>query len=300
MRVGAQSDRFKYGNTMPRPEASVIVPTLNSAETLDAQLAALAGQDFVGSWELIVADNGSTDTSRAIADRWRARLPALRVVDASDAPGVSHARNRGASAATGEFLLFCDSDDVVMPNWMSALVKASVDADAVGGCRRVLDWSDAKYRRGLGDGYLAAGITPLSSVSGGNLLVRNAIFEELGGFDENLTVGEDVDLGFRLQLAGRRLRFTNDAVILYRLRSSLKATAKQAYRYGRGEPYLYRKHRSVGMPRRSPELVVKSWGWLVLHAWQLLRRQDRGAWIWIAGKNLGRLAGSLRCRVVCL
>jgi GT2 family glycosyltransferase len=278
----------------------VVIPARNSADTLAEQLAALEGQDYGGTWELIVADNGSTDATRSVAERWRARLPKVRVVDASQVRGVAHARNRGAAFASGEYLLFCDADDVVTPNWMSVLLKAMADADAVGGRRQVMGDSDAAHWRGFGDGYLPAGITPGPSVPGCNLAVRRAVFEALCGFDEHLDCGEDVDFGFRLNVAGYRVRFTNDAVVWYRLRAGLRDTASQAFRYGRAEPHLFRKHRSAGMSRRSFNLVTKSWGWVALNLWRLLLPRERGRWVWIAGKNVGRIVGSVECSVVCL
>ncbi|HEY4573152.1 MAG TPA: glycosyltransferase family A protein, partial [Thermoanaerobaculia bacterium] len=100
---------------------SVVIPCLNAAATLGVQLAALTRQSWPGGWEVIVADNGSTDGSREIVESYRGRLPGLALVDASDRRGQAHARNLGAAAATGDALLFCDADDEVAPGWMEAL-----------------------------------------------------------------------------------------------------------------------------------------------------------------------------------
>src|SRR3712207_4277359 len=81
---------------------SVVIPCLNAASTIAVQLAALSRQSWPGEWEVIVADNGSTDRSRRIAESYGDRLPGLRVVDASDRRGQAHARNLGAAAATGD------------------------------------------------------------------------------------------------------------------------------------------------------------------------------------------------------
>src|SRR5688500_9296124 len=98
--------------------ASVVVPVRDGAATIGEQLAALAQQDFPGSWEVVVADNGSRDGTADVVRSFRDRLPGLRLVDASARPGASHARNAGAAAATGEVLAFCDADDVVDPGWL--------------------------------------------------------------------------------------------------------------------------------------------------------------------------------------
>jgi Glycosyl transferase family 2 len=81
---------------------SVIVPARDPAATIGGQLAALAAQRYEGSWEVIVADNGSADAT--VADRWIGRIPGLRVVDASGRRGASHARNVGIAASRGDFL----------------------------------------------------------------------------------------------------------------------------------------------------------------------------------------------------
>ena len=107
-----------------RLSLSVIIPCLDAEETLGEQLEALSGQSWDGPWEVIVADNGSTDASREVAERFRDRLPSLHVLDASERPGPGHAKNRAAEVATGEALLFTDADDRVGEGWLRAMGEA--------------------------------------------------------------------------------------------------------------------------------------------------------------------------------
>lgn len=100
---------------------SVIIPCLNAERTIGEQLAALAAQRWSERWEVIVADNGSTDGTLEVVRRFAGRLPELRVVDASQRRGSGYARNRGAAVARGEWLAFCDADDVVAPGWVAAM-----------------------------------------------------------------------------------------------------------------------------------------------------------------------------------
>src|SRR5437763_781538 len=113
---------------------SVVIPCLNAAATLGVQLAALAAQGWEGDWEVVVADNGSTDGSQAVAESYRSRLRGLKLVDASDRRGQAHARNLGAAAATGDAYFFCDADDEVAPGWLAALAGEIAKHDFVA-CR---------------------------------------------------------------------------------------------------------------------------------------------------------------------
>src|SRR4051794_40828132 len=103
---------------------SVIMPCLNAEATLAVQLEALAAQQWSEPWELVIADNGSTDSSLSIARRYEARFPAFRIVDASGLRRPSHAFNVGARAATSDSLACCDADDEVAPGWVASMGDA--------------------------------------------------------------------------------------------------------------------------------------------------------------------------------
>src|SRR5439155_25008770 len=92
--------------TFPRPEpslVSVVMPVRNEEENIGEQLAALADQIYPGAWEVVVVDDGCTDRSIGIVEKWRPRLPLLRVVRTSR-QGLNRARNMGAAAALGDLL----------------------------------------------------------------------------------------------------------------------------------------------------------------------------------------------------
>src|SRR5438132_11339274 len=86
----------------PGMRLSVVIPCLNSADQLPVQLWALAREKWQGWWEVVISDNGSTDGTREVAERFKDRLPRLLVVDASDRRGASYARNVGRRSACGE------------------------------------------------------------------------------------------------------------------------------------------------------------------------------------------------------
>src|SRR3954447_18669638 len=97
---------------------TVAIPMRDAAATIGAQLEALAAQEYDGEWEVLVADNGSTDASGQVVREFAGRLPRLRILDASERRGVSHARNLALSEARGAVLAMSDADDVVDRGWL--------------------------------------------------------------------------------------------------------------------------------------------------------------------------------------
>ncbi|HXW39554.1 MAG TPA: glycosyltransferase family A protein, partial [Acidimicrobiales bacterium] len=112
---------------------SVVVPVHNGMPWLEDQLEALASQQCPHSWEVIIADNGSTDRSRAFAGHFAGAHDNFQLIDASVVKGAPAARNAGVKAARGDLLVFCDADDVVQPGWLNSFAKRLQDVDVVAG-----------------------------------------------------------------------------------------------------------------------------------------------------------------------
>jgi len=116
------------------PRVSVIIPTWNGADLLEACLASLREQTF-GDFETIVVDNGSTDATLAMLD---ARFPAVRQVRLPENRGFAPAVNDGIRAARGEILVLLNNDVVVTPGWLEGLRECMDEApNEVPGLRRV-------------------------------------------------------------------------------------------------------------------------------------------------------------------
>lgn len=286
----------------PLPRSiSVIIPVRNGADTLAEQLDALADQTYTGEWEVVVADNGSTDGTPALAGRWANRLPGLSVVDASERPGSSFARNCGAHHAKGEFLAFCDADDVVAPEWLQSLASAAADFDAVTGrqdASSINSEAVQSWRPPRAAGLPRARFLPFAPSC--NLGVWAAVFRETGGFDEQYPQSHDVEWSWRAQLASFTLGFAPGAVVHYRYRTSPRGVWRQAYLSGLDEARLYRDYRSKGL-RRSPfTRTLRTWAWLLARVPYLVDPARRGIWMRRAGEAWGRVAGSVRFRVLFL
>jgi glycosyltransferase involved in cell wall biosynthesis len=283
---------------------SVVIPCLNAAATLGVQLAALAGQRWEGAWEVIVADNGSTDGSQDIVESYRARLPNLQLVDASDRRGQAHARNLGAAAATGDVYLFCDADDEVAPGWLAALGRALARHDFVA-CRYDNEklnpvWVQRTHLNPQKDGLTSYDYPPfLPHAGGGGLGVTRRAHEAVGGFDEALPALEDTDYCWRLQLAGFQLHFAPDAVVNIRHRGDLGSIYRQGVSYGLHNVMIYERYRSQGMPRLGWLPGLRKWASLLLRTpLLLLSREGRARWMWQLGWRVGRIRGCFKYRVV--
>ncbi len=114
---------------------SIIVPVYNVEQYLGQCLESLQAQDF-DNFEIICVNDGSTDRSREILTEWEARLPQMRVIDQENC-GLSAARNTGLKAATGDYVVFVDSDDWVEPTMLSTLAESIGNEDiACFACQR--------------------------------------------------------------------------------------------------------------------------------------------------------------------
>jgi glycosyltransferase involved in cell wall biosynthesis len=279
---------------------SVILPVRNAVSAVGSQLACLADQDYQGAWELVIADNGSTDGSSAVAKANAGRLPRLVVVDASARPGVCFARNLGAQAASGDFLLFCDADDEVAPGWIAALTRGAPASDLVGGLldpealndrpiRAWRQWPNSTER-------LPVALDFLPYVVSANCGIWRDVLDAVGGWNEAYRGCTDVELSWRSQLAGYRLGFAPDAVVRYRFRKTLRGLARQFFRIGAAESRLYRDFRGDGVRRHFRE-ALRAWAWIAVNLPAAGgSRERRGSWVRMAARRFGRLAGSAHAR----
>jgi glycosyltransferase involved in cell wall biosynthesis len=198
-------------NGRPRvPVASVIVPARNAGATIGRTLDALADQDFKHPFEVIVVDDGSSDSTAEIAER----APHVSVVRQAGA-GAASARNRGVEASTGRLLAFTDSDCVPQPAWLREGIATLERADLVQG--RVA--ADPASRLGPFDrAVFVDGENGLYESA--NLFVRRSLFDQLGGFEDWLgapgrPMGEDLWFGWRARRAGARTAFCDSALVYH-------------------------------------------------------------------------------------
>lgn len=228
----------------PAYEVSVIICVRNGAATIRRQLDALNQQADAPPFEVVVVDNGSTDATAQIVGDWIAEGgPAAqhaRLVDGGRTPGIPRARNRGASAATGRVLAFCDADDEVLRGWVAAMSRAVTEDELVGGRFYTVDTAGHPVTVGFGDGLIATPYLP--HVGNSNCALARSTFNAVGGYDESLPrYGfEDVDLSWRVQEAGYPIAYAPDAEIRFTV-SGDAASVKKKFLLGKGRVLMARR-----------------------------------------------------------
>lgn len=222
-------------------DISVVIPCRNGEPFLSKQIDALLSQRTDVDFEVVVADNASTDGTAALVRSYAD--PRVRLADASRAPGVNVARNVGVSVARGQYILLTDADDFVHEGWIEAFGIAFRDgAEAVGGgLDRILE-----------DGTLLASERQLYSALAGRFRYANGtncgftrdLYDAVGGFDESFKGGADeIDFFLRATKAGYPVELVADAVVSKVQHTDLKRVFTQHLNFGRGEARLVRKHR---------------------------------------------------------
>ena len=201
---------------------SVIVPAYNEerllASTLEsiraAAQAAFAGAGaFVRDWELIVCDNNSTDRTAEIARACGAQV----VFEAHNQ--ISRARNRGADAASGDWLLFVDADSAPDAGLFRELLAAIGSGRVLaGGSTLAADSSDGFFRWSVRAWNLLSRL--MRWAAGSFIFCEAAAFRELGGFSEELYAAEELDLFSRLKRLARARGLTIAILHRHPLRTS--------------------------------------------------------------------------------
>ena len=226
-----------------RPPVSVVVPFLGSPAAARRLLGALSRLEVTTGDELIVADN----TRSGVADQVAGG--SVRVVRATRERSSYHARNAGARLARNDWLLFTDADCVPAADLLDAYFAEPIgeDCGALGG--EIVGDPDqrgflARYARSRSflsqtEGLL--GPDGRAAVTG-NVLVRRAAFEGLGGFAEGIRSGGDIDLSRRLGAAGWSVQHRPGALVAHRHRETLIGFCGMIARYGAGARWLNERH----------------------------------------------------------
>lgn len=225
---------------------SVIIPVYNDPDGLRVTLRSLITQQRSPSFEILVVDNASTDTTPEVITEFESAYPNLvtglveRGIQSSYA-----ARNKGIERAKGDILVFIDADETVEETYIADLdERFSESAVDYLGCNVEMYIPDgkntfwARYDVVMGlpiEHYLKTKqFVPTCA-----LAVRNEVFEQVGAFDETLVSGGDKEFGNRVHNAGFQMEYASDIVIRHPARTTLRAHRAKATRIGRGRTQLW-------------------------------------------------------------
>ena len=230
------------------PSVSIIIPVHNRPQDIDACLTSLQQLDYpADKLEIIVVDDASDDHTPQVVEKHPVRLIRLK-----RNRQASYCRNLGARLARGDILAFIDSDCLADPLWLKQLIPAFNDpaVAAMGG--RVDAWHEDKlldrYEKVKSSLVISSRARrteaddPFFYVPACNFLIRRRVFLEIKGFDRRLTVGEDVDLCWRLQRRGYALEYRPEGVVYHKHRNQLPPFCRRRFDYGTSEPLLQKIH----------------------------------------------------------
>ena len=212
-------------------KVSLIATVRDASGEIEAFLESLAGQARTPD-EVIVVDGGSTDGTLR-------RLREADGITLIEEPGANIARGRNVAiaAATHDVIAVTDADCVLEPDWLGRLLEPlEAGADVAMG-----------FYRPIADGFLPSCMAAINlpdadevdeatfMPSSRSVAFRREAIEAAGGYPEWLDIGEDMYVDHRWRELGLAMRFVPDAVVRWRLRSSLRETWVQYFRYARGD-----------------------------------------------------------------
>lgn len=226
-------------STPSKPKVSVVVTVLNEAHTITQLLNSLAAQTHLAD-ELIVVDGGSTDQTLQILKNTAATLPQLRVL--SQPGNRSLGRNHGIQQATHELIAITDAGCTPHPDWLEQLLQAYLGA--TNSQTVIAGFYDAEPATPF-----EAAVVPYALVmpdrvdpktflpATRSMLMPRVVWQQVGGFDPNLSDNEDYDFARRLVAAKTPLMFAESAKVTWQPRSTLKQFWTMIFRFARGDAF---------------------------------------------------------------
>lgn len=229
---------------------SIIVPVYNRPQEIDELLESLTQQDFQDDFEVIVVEDGSTDSSEEVVRKYMDSLHLNYFFKENSGAGAS--RNYGMERASGNYFIILDSDVIVPKQYLTEVFKALKDnyTDAFGGpdaahpnftsLQKAINYSMTSFLTTGGIRGKKKGVGKFQPRSF-NLGLSKAAFEKTNGFSK-LKVGEDIDLTFRLWENGFKTQLIEKAFVYHKRRSTIKQFYKQTFAFGTARPILNKRY----------------------------------------------------------
>ncbi len=271
---------------MRAPRVSIVINTLNRAESLPTTLESLQWVAYPGEFEVVVVNGPSTDGTDAVLAAWADRV----VVERCPVANLGVSRNLGIAAASGEIVAFIDDDAVPEPEWLRELI-AAFDDPAVGAAGGfVIDHTGVGYQstyalfNRLADPVASPNaasperVFPYSltfpHLIGTNMAFRRAALEEVGGFDEQYEYYlDDTDLVLRIMDRGYDVRQVAGAHLHHRFAPSTirdhRRVARNRYPVLKNHAYFALRHARTFFD--ESELVDQQWDFAQMHEAEMVQ-----------------------------
>lgn len=239
-------------------KVSVIIPSYNSGKYLEEAIISAVNQTYKNT-EIIIVNDGSTDSTEEIVKSWQRKDRRIRYVKHEKNRGLAAARNTGIKNSQGSYIAFLDADDVWLPQKLEVQMRKieETGADLV-----FSNWYIWEPERKLK--IKAFNLSPVQSnkkdllfffikknlSNPSTALLKKSSLEKVGLFDESLRSSEDYDLWIRFLLEGMEITFIQEPLIYYR--EHQWQMSKNIYKMRLSRLTVYKK-----VVKRNPWLVIK-------------------------------------------
>lgn len=237
-----------------KPSYSFIIPVFNRPQEISELLNSFLNLKKVAHFEVIIVEDGSSEKSESVVNEYKGKLPIRYLYQQNQGPGK--ARNFGAEKAQYDYLIFLDSDVLLLEDYLVNITDhlSNIDLDCFGGpdkdhenfsnLQKAVDFSMTSF---LTTGGIRGkkGSTKDYEPRSFNLGIKRSLFREVGGFG-HIHPGEDPELIMRLRKhkGSIKIGFIPSAKVVHKRRISINKFAKQLYKFGLVRPIITKWHPS--------------------------------------------------------
>ncbi len=212
-----------------KPDVSIIIPTLNEEKLIGMALESIKNQEFDGSYEVILGDGSSTDKTREIAKKYTDKI-------AVEPPTtISRGRKIAGEKAEGEIIISAGADVKYPKNWLKEMVKPFEDPEVVAVTGKPFPLDGTKIDELFSD-YLMHPLAIFLNfvgwdfVYGDCVAMRKTAYDKIGGFDDELITGEDMDVVRRIKKYGK---------VIYNPKAVAHFSTRRIRKWGAAKYFLF-------------------------------------------------------------